>query len=315
MTSTTIETKLKMKKKPGLVSIIIPTYNRSNDVCRLIDSIIDNEYDNYEIIVVDNCSEDDTICKIECYAERHSNIKLIKLEHNMMAAGGRNAGIDNASGDYLLFIDSDNVIEPKMIGKLVCEMRHNSQIGLIGPLMLYYKDKNLIWFSGCDINKFTSRTKYFNANKRLVNINLERVLKTHHVPNCMMTTKEVVEKIGGFDPIYFIMYEEADFAERIKNAGYEVIVLTEAVTFHDVMLPSETDGVGMRKYGCDNALRTYHFSKNRNIFINRYSNIIGKIVYFGFFRVLFAAYYCFLAIKNNRTDIAKAWIRGSLYKE
>lgn len=292
------------------VSIIIPVYNRKDDLARLLDSILNNQFNDYEIIVVDNASEENIRDLVESRQEKNDSIKYVRLEHNMMAAGGRNAGIKVAKGKYLCFIDSDNIIDSNMLGILVGEMENDASIGMAGPLMLYYKDPQRIWFAGNQINMITSKTTYWNKDRKRNELDLKSIFETDHIPNLMMVRKEAQEKIGLFDEQYYIMYEEADFAWRIKNAGYRVVVCPEAITYHNCYLPEEIVDNEMRKLGCENPVRTYHFSKNRGIFIKKYAPWYGKLAYFCFFRFIFAVFYCYTALKNGRKDIAIAWLKG-----
>ncbi|MCQ2577026.1 MAG: glycosyltransferase family 2 protein [Treponema sp.] len=295
-----------------LVSVIIPNYNRCDDLHNCLDSIINSDYSNIEIIVVDNNSTDNSKHMIDVYVHDYKNVKALYLEENLMAAGGRNAGIGISSGDYLLFVDSDNIIDTKMISNLVVAMENNQEIGLIGPVMYYYRDKSKCWFAGNTINTFTSKTRYYTDEKYLEKLRIEQNGNTDHIPNCMMVRKSVQEKIGLFDETYYIMYEEADFAKRISKLGYQVKVNADAITYHNIQLPSEINNP-MRKLGCDNPVRTYHFSKNRNIYISKYASLFGKITYFCFFRFIYAGLYISYALIHKRPDIAKAWLRGVFY--
>lgn len=88
------------------VSIIIPTYNRENTIKRAIDSILNQTYKNYEIIVVDDCSEDKTESIVKDL--NNKRIIYIKNEKNIGGAASRNVGLNNASGEIIAFLDSDN---------------------------------------------------------------------------------------------------------------------------------------------------------------------------------------------------------------
>ena len=89
------------------VSVIIPTYNRATTLKRAIDSVIKQDYKNIEIIVVDDCSTDNT-CKI-IEDIKDERLRYIKLEKNGGACRARNVGIENATGEYIAFQDSDDV--------------------------------------------------------------------------------------------------------------------------------------------------------------------------------------------------------------
>lgn len=143
-----------------LVSVVIPTYNRCKEVMECLDSVLKCNYKNLEVIVVDNASTDNTLECLKNLYTGDSKIKIIHLRYNKMAAGGRNAGIKVSRGKYLLFLDSDNIVDPLMIDFLVEEMENNKNLGLVGPLMLYEKDKKRIWFKGNKINYVTSKTSY-----------------------------------------------------------------------------------------------------------------------------------------------------------
>ena len=304
-----------MSEERILVSVIIPVYNRLDDIKRCIQSLQCSTMREFEIIVVDNCSTENIKEYVDTIAENDSSICCIRLNKNLMAAGGRNAGIAKARGKYLLFVDSDNIVAPDMIELLVEAMENDETIGMIGPVMLYYRKPSMVWFAGNDINLFTSRTIYWQHNKDISDLKRTGIYETHHLPNLMMVRKAVQQKIGLFDESYYIMYEEADYAMRVRNAGYKIMVCRDAITYHNCFLPEEVVDNEMRKLGCDNPERTFHFSKNRGIFIRKYAPWYGRIAYMIFFRFLFAAYYCGTALKNGRKDIAKAWWKGTFYKE
>lgn len=296
------------------VSVIIPTFNRCEDVMRLLESLCKSTYRDFEIILVDNASTESFGGIIDSWTEDDIYLQYVRLEKNMMAAGGRNAGIRYASGEFLCFIDSDNIVDSDMLLHLVETMDEDKQIGMVGPLMLYYKKPDRIWFAGNDINMVTSKTTYWNKEQSMNSVHLDRIFETDHIPNLMMVRKCVQEQIGDFDESYYIMYEEADYAWRIRNAGYKIVVCASAVTYHNCYLQEEIVDNEMRKLGCENAQRTYHFSKNRGVFIRRYAPWYGKIAYFCCFRFVFAVIYCVIALKNGRSDIARAWWKGIWYR-
>ena len=105
-----------------LISVIVPAYNVENYIARCLDSIINQTYSNLEIIVVDDGSTDNTGAIIDDYAKKDTRIKAIH-QQNAGVAVARNTGIENASGDYYGFVDSDDYIEPTMYSEMLnaCE--------------------------------------------------------------------------------------------------------------------------------------------------------------------------------------------------
>lgn len=167
------------------VSVIIPTYNRCEQLCRCVNSLLLSTYKNIEIIVVNNNSSDNTKQAISVLNKKYSNIIFVDLNRNLMTAGGRNEGIKYASGNYLLFVDNDNVVDPSMIEELVKEMDNNPRIGLIGPIMFYYKAQDTIYFCGNKINFITSKTTYYSKDQNISNVNILERIKSNHIPNVL----------------------------------------------------------------------------------------------------------------------------------
>ena len=305
-----------MAEERVLVSVIIPTYNRRDDVIRCVDSFLASNTTGggyLEIIIVDNASDDDTVERVTEKYRGNQEVRIIELPTNMMAAGGRNAGIKEAHGKFLLFSDSDNIVDPNMVSFLVRAMERDRTIGMIGPVMLYYRKPEMVWFAGNDFNMFTTKVKYRYGGKNISEVGQEGVYETHHLPNMMMVRKEVQNKVGLFDESYYIMFEEADYAMRVRKAGWRVMVCRDALTYHNVFLPEEVVDNKMRSLGLDNPQRAFHFGKNRGIFMKKYAPWYGRLAYMLFFRFLFAGYYCIEALKCGRQDIARGYWRGVFY--
>ena len=123
-----------------LFSIIIPNYNSEKWINKCIDSILSQLYSNYEIIIVDDMSSDNSVNLIKQYND--SRIKLIELDKKAYNGGTRNIGVENANGEYILFIDCDDWIHSNMslfeIAKVINET-HADLIRL--PYMAYCNGK------------------------------------------------------------------------------------------------------------------------------------------------------------------------------
>ena len=88
------------------LSVIIPNYNSSKWINQCIDSVLNQMYSNFELIIVDDMSTDDSVEKIKQYSD--ARIKLIELDKKRFNGGSRNVGVENADGDYILFLDCDD---------------------------------------------------------------------------------------------------------------------------------------------------------------------------------------------------------------
>lgn len=119
---------LNSNKNESLVSIIMPAYNCADFLDITLDSVINQTYKNWEIIVVDDCSTDNTQDVIREYRNKDSRIKYHKLESNSGAAVARNTAIKLATGKYLAFLDSDDVWFPDKLTKQIDFMESNNYL-------------------------------------------------------------------------------------------------------------------------------------------------------------------------------------------
>lgn len=107
------------EKSVPLVSVIIPCYNAQDTIRECLTSILDSQYSHFEIIVIDDCSGDETRSRVSEIAKNFPQIKLVKQKENGGPAKGRNTGASNASGDILFFVDSDTTMLPDAIERAV----------------------------------------------------------------------------------------------------------------------------------------------------------------------------------------------------
>lgn len=110
-------------KMSGLVSVIIPTYNRAHCIKRSIDSVLSQTYSNVEVIIVDDCSTDDTKTIVSSYTDQR--IRYVKLDKNSGACAARNKGIDIALGEFVAFQDSDDVWHQDKLEKQLNIFKNN----------------------------------------------------------------------------------------------------------------------------------------------------------------------------------------------
>lgn len=297
--------------KMKLVSVIIPTYNRAEMLCECVDSILKSTYANLEIIIVDNCSTDFTTEKIRKKYFEEKRVHVLTLAENMMAAGGRNEGIKHSKGDYLLFVDNDNIVNQDMIELLVNAMEADDQIGLVGPLSINKYSEDTIWLASGDYHFFSSRPKTLYSGKRVEDVVLEKKYKTCYSPNIMLVSRKAIETVGGFDKSYFAMYEEADFGYRIKKAGFKEYIITDARTHH-LSYVGVDEQPKLRFLGIGFPKRAYYYAKNRTVFMKKYSKWYHRVTYYLIFIHIFTVYYSGIALIYGRTDIAKAWVLGTI---
>ncbi|MGK3116956.1 glycosyltransferase [Pseudomonas corrugata] len=145
-----------------LVSIIMPSYNAEALIGKSIQSVIDQAYDDWELIVVDDCSKDSTRQVVQSFVEKDSRVKLIPLDRNNGApAAPRNIGVRNATGSWIAFLDADDIWHPE---KLTLQMdaleKHN--VSFCCTQMKDFTDDKLLSFQsvgtvGCEQISFAKQ--------------------------------------------------------------------------------------------------------------------------------------------------------------
>ncbi len=106
-----------------MVSIITPAYNADHYICQTIESIRNQSYPEWELILVDDCSTDCTSAVAKSYAQKDHRIKVIVMPENGGVAAARNIGIENAKGDYIAFLDSDDLWKADKLEKQLAFMK------------------------------------------------------------------------------------------------------------------------------------------------------------------------------------------------
>lgn len=112
------------------ISIILPTYNRASYLEKCIDSIIGQTFQNWELMIIDDGSEDNTFEIVNLYLQKHPNIRYLKHQ-NRKVGYARNAGIQASFGKYITFIDSDDTYKPNHLESRLKFMQDNPEIDLI----------------------------------------------------------------------------------------------------------------------------------------------------------------------------------------
>lgn len=162
--------------KEPLVSVLLSIYKVEEYLEECLDSILAQSYKNLEIVCVDNGSPDNCGEILKKYALKDKRIKVVTLKENKMVCGGRNAGLDNATGDFVCFIDPDDWIEKDYIKVMVDAIETKKDIE--GNQLNLVVNPNVIIFNGNDIHsikekRFIKEEKCYSIEDYNMNTNLE----------------------------------------------------------------------------------------------------------------------------------------------
>ncbi|NDV68895.1 glycosyltransferase [Dysgonomonas sp. 25] len=203
-----------------LFSIIIPVYNRPDEIDELLSSLVEQTDTDFEVIIVEDGSS--IACKtvVEKYAGKLP--VAYYLIENSGPGQARNYGAKQASGDYLLILDSDCIIPPAYIASVRNELQETNADAFGGP------DRALDSFTPVQKAINYSMTSLFTTGG--IRGQKKKIGKFYPRSFNMGIRREVYEKLGGFAKMRF--GEDIDFSIRIYNAGYKVALFLSAYVYH-----------------------------------------------------------------------------------
>ncbi|VXD22702.1 Glycosyl transferase [Planktothrix serta PCC 8927] len=198
------------------VSVIIPVYNGDRYLSQAIDSVLSQTYSNYEIIIVDDGSTDNTSEIIQHYVESCQDSSLIRyiFQSNQGVAAARNRGIEEARGELIALLDQDDVFLPKKLEHQVACFEANPNVAIVNSGWRLIDHNN---------NKISDIEPWHN----LPNLTLETwITRTPILPSALMFRRSAWQQIGGFDS-RFNGVDDVDFIWRLALHEYSAIWLTE----------------------------------------------------------------------------------------
>ena len=211
-----------------LASIIILTYNNLDYTRQCLESIY-NQTDEpeFEIILVDNASQDGTPEYLSSFAKQHPNVQLILNHENNGFAHGNNQGAAISSGDYLVFLNNDVIVTQGWLTGLIRHLQ-DPTIGMVGPVTNFSGNESRIQVDYQDISQMQEFAKrYTQANRgRIFEI---KMLAFY----CVALRRQVFFDVGGLDQRYKIgMFEDDDFARSLHEKGYKTICAEDVFIHH-----------------------------------------------------------------------------------
>lgn len=279
------------------VFIIILNWNGLQDTLECLKSVFKLDYPNFEIIVVDNGSADNSVGVIR---RAYPHIIMIENKENLGYTGGNNIAMRYAmehGADYMWLLNNDTVVEPDTLSKIVDAAEASPDIGLVSPVVCYYDEPDRIQFYGSYVD-WQNQTIVVPADK---NLDIDNDFISG--PNvCLWGTaffikKEVVEKIGHLNEDFFAYWEDTEYSLRVLNAGYRNLLCTSAKVYHKTTLPSPgTLGRSIYYF--------YYMTRNRFFLGSKYLRKGGKLCFLGkyFSDVIMTAAHCSQCSNSEAED-------------
>ena len=211
-----------------LVSIIIVTRNHLEHLEDCLKSVMNLGYPHFEIILADNNSTDGGP---EFVQEKFPSVKVLRFDKNYGFAEGNNRAIKQARGDYIFLLNPDTKVKPECVNKLVEVMEEDKGIGICMPKILMFDEPSIINSTGIIANEILQ-----GRDRGAWELDCGQYDKEEQIIGAcgaaMFIRRNLFERIGYFDRLYFAYYEDLDFSIRTWSVGYEVIFVPGAIVYH-----------------------------------------------------------------------------------
>ncbi len=265
-----------MLKKSLLYSIIIPVYNGENYIYRCIDSILkqDNDKFNIEILIIDDCSTDKTSTIVEKLASKYRQIKLLTTSKNSGPGVARNIGIDRATGDWLIFVDSDDMLSNDALNKLYTVIDSSKELDIIGYDFCYDKESEI----RLDRSGRVDISSLYKNKKELILDYLSLYMDGSVIYTCI-STKLVKKNSIKF---YSGLHEDVDFIFKVYFHANNIRVIEDPIYIKNNRKDSIVNTISFEHF--EGIFRAYHeiytYLDNNNLVDNEilsayYTGIIG----------------------------------------
>lgn len=215
------------------VSIIILNYNGMFYTKGCLESVLNTNYPNFEIIFVDNASTDGSLQYAKEKFGHDTRIKFVENDRNYGWPLGNNIGLKHSNGKYVIFLNMDVEVTPEWLRELVNTMESDPTIGVAGPKELLMRDRvrlvtcgHMFTFYGIPLERGVGELDEGQYDY------IAEIFGAHGA--AIMVRRKVLEEIGSFDSDFIIMISETDFCWRVWLRGYRVVFVPSSVIYHDV---------------------------------------------------------------------------------
>ncbi len=222
-----------MDENYPMVYIVIPVWNNINMTLACLESLEQQDYPRYCVVVVDNGSTDGTSERVR---SAFAAVVVLCQDVNLGFTGACNIGIQWAlehGADYVFLLNNDTVIDPKALQNLVTASEARTNVGAASPVIYFFSEPTAIWYAGGMINLKSGVTCHRTHAADIP----QDIYSTQWANGCaVLVPRKVFKTVGLLDPVFFASYEDVDFSLRLREAGLDVIVVPQAKVWHKVSL-------------------------------------------------------------------------------
>ena len=242
------------------VFIIILNWNGWQDTVECVESCLGLTYPNFQILIVDNCSTDNSPTILQ---KRFPDIDLLQSGANLGFSGGNNVGIRYAlahGADHIWLLNNDTRVDCNALSALVSVCESDSRIGIVGSKLYYYDEPNKIAFAGGCWKQSPLRPYHLGVNET-DHGQFDVIMEVDFITGCsLLIRSEVIEDIGVMHEEYFLYWEDIDWNARAAKHGWKILYVPQSKVWHKV-----SSSIGDKPL-----LQAYYNVRNRLLFMSRH---------------------------------------------
>lgn len=281
-----------------LVSVVTVNYNQSQVTCEFLHSFGQISYPNTEIFVVDNASPND---HPEIIKEQFPDIHFIQTKVNLGFAGGNNVAIPYCKGKYVLFINNDTEVDIGFLEPLVEVLEKNPQVAMVSPKIHYFHTPGTFQFAGfTPIHPITIRNFAIGFGEK-DHGQYDITCETGSIFGAaMLVSMEAIKKVGIMTEKFFLYYEEHDWAEHIKKAGYKIFFQGKSLVLHKESISTVKES----------PFQIFYLTRGRILYARRNNHGITKLMSLLYLNLIAVPKQILHYLINKRADLAIASFRA-----
>jgi GT2 family glycosyltransferase len=217
--------------KQPLVYTVILHDSRLNDTIACLESLIQSDYKSNKIILLDIYSTDSSASVLK---QKYPEVQIHQLPANLGYAGNNNAGIKIAleqGADWVFILNNDTVLASSSLSSMIEAGECDPAVGIVGPMVYHFKDPETIQSAGGILGKnWETLHQGMNEYDRG---QFGTVREVDWISGCaILARRGLIDQVGGFDPEYFLYWEEAEWCIRARRAGWKVLHVPQAKLWH-----------------------------------------------------------------------------------
>jgi GT2 family glycosyltransferase len=252
----------------GTVAVILVNWNGADDTLRTLTSLEEVEWPDLRFFVVDNGSTDDSVARLR---QARPSLRVLETGENLGFAGANVFGLRHALADphlqWLLLLNTDVEVEPGFLTPLVAACM-DPEVGAAGPKIYYAHPPDRVWAAGGRLRIRETVTEEFGRGHRDGPRWDEAADVTYLTSCCLLIPRDVLERVGPLDPVYFINVDDADWCRRALDAGFRLRYVPRSRIWHKVA--SSTGG----SY---TLFKTYHTGRSNALYVRRHGGVVGMV--------------------------------------